>query len=98
MKLSNLERETLICFNESESAAEVFTFNGAMRRKLEQLAADRPEDVQHVKTTPEGGETYTLPKGWLKIRAPRILSEEQRNAMRERGRQAYKSNLSAANR
>ncbi len=86
MKLSNLERETVITFNEAENFAEIFTYNS--------LAADRPEDVQHVNTNPEGGATYRVPKGWVKIRASRILSEEQRAVMRERGRQAYKANLS----
>lgn len=96
MKLSNLERETVITFNEAENFAEVFTYNSRMKRTLAGLAADRPDDVQHIKTNPEGGAAYRIPKGWVKIRASRVLSEEQRAVMRERGRQAYKANLSAA--
>lgn len=94
MKLSNLERETVITFNEAENFAEVFTYNSRMKRTLAGLAADRPSDVEHIKTTPEGGETYSIPKGWLKIRAPRILSEAQKAASMKAMEKAH---LSRAN-
>lgn len=55
MKLSNLERETIIAFNEAENFAEIFTYNNRMKRSLAGLAADRPADVTHIKTNPEGG-------------------------------------------
>lgn len=80
MKLSRTEQETIITFNEADSTAEVFTFNGRMQRTLAKLAEDRPDDVRRVKGTPEGGETYIVPKGWIKVRASRIMSEAQKAA------------------
>ncbi len=94
MKLTRAEQETIIVFSEADSTAEVFTYNSRMQRTLAKLAGTRPDEVTHTKTSPEGGTTYTIPKGWVKIRASRILSEEQRAVMRERGRKAYKANLS----
>lgn len=80
MKLSNQERETVIVFNEADSTAEVFTYNSRMQRTLAKLAADRPGDAQHIKTNPEGGATYRIPKGWVKIKPPRSQSEAQKAA------------------
>ena len=40
--LSNIEKETIVLFNEAEPYAEISTFNGAMKRKLERLTEERP--------------------------------------------------------
>lgn len=81
MALTNLEKETIICFNEAEPTAEIFTYNGRMLRDLSKLAEERPADVQHILDNGIGGHTYRVPKKWVKIRASRILTEEER-AMR----------------
>lgn len=86
MTLTNLEKETIICFNEAEPTAEVFTYNGRMLRDLSKLAAERPDDAQHISDNGNGGSTYRVPKKWVKIRANRILTEEQRTAAVEHGR------------
>lgn len=82
MKLSRAEQETTI------------TFNGRMQRTLAKLAVERPDEVQHVKATPEGGETYIVPKGWVRVRASRILSEAQKAASLKA---AEKARLSRSN-
>lgn len=61
MKLSRAEQETIITFNEADSTAEVFTYNGRMQRTLAKLATDRPAETTYIKTNPEGGTTYTIP-------------------------------------
>lgn len=43
MNLSLYEQETIINSNEADSTASVYTHNKALRKKLETLAADRPE-------------------------------------------------------
>ena len=83
MALTLSERETIIVFNEQDPLAEVFTYNGRMKRELSGLVCARPDDVQHTKTNTEGGETYTVPKKWVKIRASRILTEEQKENLRQ---------------
>lgn len=81
MTLTNLEKETIICFNEAEPTAEVFTYNGRMLRDLAKLAEERPADVQHILDNGTGGMTYRVPKKWVKIRASRILSDAQRDSL-----------------
>ncbi len=45
MKISRLEQETIINFNEAESTAAVYTHNGALVRKLEGMADQRLDEV-----------------------------------------------------
>lgn len=88
MNVSRLEQETTILFNEAEAQAEVCTYNGKLKRKLEQMSLDFPAEVKLTKTCPTGAVTYELPKNLISIRQP--VSEERRQAMRER---ALSSNL-----
>ena len=87
--------ETIINFNEAETTASVFTHNGALRRRLEQLAQDRPEDCRLVKSCHDGKAIeYTLPKVWLRIYPPRSvapLTDEQKQKRREQLERVRKS-------
>lgn len=94
MTLTSQEKETIICFNEAEPIAEVFTYNGRMLRELSKLAEDRPNEAQHISDNGTGGSTYRVPKKWVKIRASRILTEEQRTAAVER---AHRMNFKRKN-
>lgn len=83
--LTNIERETIIIFNEAEELAEVFTFNRPMQRRLAELAQQHPADVLQTERDDTDGQTsvtYTVPKGWVRINAPRVLSEKQLEANR----------------
>lgn len=84
MALTNLEKETIILFNEAEPEAEIFTYNGRMLRELEKLVDERPAEVQHISDNGAGGSTYRFPKKWVKIRANRILTVEQKAVMAAR--------------
>ncbi len=84
MSLTNIERETVICFNEAEQTAEVFTYRRSLIRQLDGLAEERPTEATRVKANPEGGVTFTIPKTWIKIRPKRILTEEQKEKARMR--------------
>ncbi len=80
-ELTNYERETIISYNEAEKTANVYTHNKSLRRKLEKLAAERPEECWLEKVSRFGEAVdYTVPKAWVKITPTRILSEEQRAA------------------
>lgn len=78
--MTRFEQETIIGFNEAEATASVYTHNGALKRKLEKLAKERPADVQLSRRYPEGAVEYTIPKRWVRVNATRILSEAQREA------------------
>ncbi len=45
MKLSLLEQETVLLYNQAESAAEVYTHDPKLMKKLEQLAEKYPEQI-----------------------------------------------------
>ena len=83
MELSLYERETIINYNEGEPTANIYTHNKALRRTLDKLAQQRPEDCR-VDRVGHGGAAadYTIPKAWVKIRPPRVASEAQKAASR----------------
>lgn len=93
MNLTNYEKETIITFNEAEKTAEIFTYNSKMLRSLSTLAADRPDDAQRIKTNADGGETYRIPKSWVKVKAPRIMSESELVKRQALARQLSKSKI-----
>lgn len=81
MKLTLLERETIIDFNEQEQTANIYTHNAALQRQLDALADQRPDDCKISRRNSERGATdYTIPKGWIKVRPPRRLSPAQLEA------------------
>ncbi len=71
MKLSNIEKETVINFNEAERAASVYTHNTALKRQLLELCQTHPEQVRQTADNGWGGLTFELPKKWLKVSPPR---------------------------
>lgn len=87
MNLTRYEQETIINFNEQEKTASVYTHNGPLRRRLEQLAQERPEDCRLFKTChDEQAVEYYIPKSWLRINPSRVsapLTEEQKQKRRE---------------
>lgn len=87
-RLTNYERETVVNFNEVEGMASVYTHNKALRRRLERLAQERPEECKLVKVTRwNEAVEYHVPKKWIKISPPRksaSLTEEQKQRRSER--------------
>lgn len=87
--LTNFERESIFNFNEAEETMSVYTHNRALRRKLEQLAQDRPEECRLYRVTHwNEAVEYYVPKSWVHIYPPRQISEEQRAAMAARLKKA----------
>lgn len=87
MALTPAERETIILFDEADDNAVVTTYNVRLLNRLEKLSSERPEDVKFLRALMGGvrGGEYVVPKSWVKIRPPRILTEDQLCVMRERG-------------
>lgn len=59
--LSRIEQETVILFNEAESTATIETYNGRLKRKLDRLAAERPNEVT-AQNGNDGARKYAVPK------------------------------------
>ena len=78
MKLTNVEKETVINFNEAERTASIYTHNEALKRQLAELCRTHPEQVRQTAANGWGGLTFELPKKWLRVTPPRVLSPAQR--------------------
>lgn len=74
MKLSNFEKETIIIFNEAEDTATIDTYNKPLISRMEKLIDKYPDSIEASKTI--YGNTYVIPKKWLKVNPPPIYSEE----------------------
>jgi len=76
-KMLAIERETIILFNEAEATAEIEAHNPVMKRRLDAIRRERPEDITLVHR--DGyADTYAFPKKWVKIIPPRRATEKQR--------------------
>lgn len=79
MKLSRIEQETIVLYNEAEATAEVFTYDQKLLAKLERLAKKYPGQVMRT-----GDRQFVVPKTCVLIREP--YSEERRKAASERAK------------
>lgn len=89
--LSNIERETIICYNNEEKTADVYTCDKRMMTKLDALCEKHP-DMFQLKRQDQYSKSYVLPKQLIGIRTPRTYTEEQKQVMSERGK-AMQANL-----
>lgn len=82
--LTSYERETIINFNEEEKIASVYTFNKALKNKLNKLVGVNP-DIHVIRSSDEMSE-FEVPKSWIKVSPPKQvnLSDEQRAAIAAR--------------
>lgn len=81
MKLSLSEQETIILYNQAESAAEVETYDVRLLEKLNRLAEKYPDQIQKT-----GERRFTVPKRCVSVREP--YSAERRKAASERAKAA----------
>lgn len=91
MYIPREEQETIITFNENDPTASVYTMNRALIRKLDGLTVTRANEARRVKTYPDGAQEYEVPKKWVKVSPPRILSDAQREAALKNAEAARKA-------
>jgi hypothetical protein len=70
MKLSRLEQETILLYNEEEPTASVYTHNPRLMRKLERLARRYPDKVYPDRPVHVGAVSYIVPKSFVCVRVP----------------------------
>ena len=83
MKLTRYEEETIINFNAGDQTATLYTRDPAIMRKVDALVIEFPDIYKCIGET-DIDKTYEMPKSLVSYRKPRRLSEEQREAARER--------------
>ncbi len=79
MKLSLLEQETILLYNQAEKTADVYTHDPKLMKKLSQLAEKYPDQIVKRDSC-----NFTVPKRCVSVREP--YSEERRKAARERAK------------
>lgn len=89
MSVSNIERETIILFNEAEDTVSVYTFNSTLKRKLEGFSEKYPALCKKTAEDSLGSVTYTVAKDRLSISLRAPISEEKKEALRERGKKLF---------
>ena len=87
MDLTKYEMETIYNYNQEESLASCYTMDRALIRRLDALA-EKHKEITVVRAD-EGVRKYTLPQKWIKVRAPKELSDEQRETMAKRARERF---------
>lgn len=83
--LTRYERETHFNYNEESSFADIDTRNPSLMRQLRQLAIERPNEVR-LKINDSDHICAVVPKKWVKLRPSRLLTDEQRQRLSERGK------------
>lgn len=76
--LTKAETETTIVYDDAHPTATVYTCNTALKRRLSAIADIKiiAQDACSI--------MFEVPKKWVKIRPPRIMSDEQKAAASER--------------
>ena len=77
MRLTNIEKETVINFNEAERTASIYTHNEALKHQLLELCQTHPAQVRQTAANAWGGLTFELPKKWLRVTPPRGQNESE---------------------
>jgi hypothetical protein len=80
IRLSPIEKETIIIFNEGESRAECFTYNRKLTSRLKKLCESHGDEIKHIRDNGVGGLTFAFPKAWVRVNPKRRVSDKQRAA------------------
>lgn len=83
-----LEKETTIVFNEAEGTARIWTASSRFQRVMQKLKVEPTRLLQRKQG--EKSCWYTIPKGWVKIRKPPQLTEEQRSKLVEQAKKIFR--------
>ena len=68
MRLTNIEKETTISFNEHEKIAEIYTHNVKLINQIQKMCVENPEEYSMSNKNQYGGITCILPKKRLGIK------------------------------
>lgn len=88
MKLSRIEQETIIVWNNAEDTATVYTCDTKLQRKLDNLSPL----VQMIKSD-EYSKTYNLSKKLIQVRKPISRSDEFNKNLSTVGTRALKKSM-----
>lgn len=101
MGYSRQEQETTIVWDEFEKIAHIYTASPVSMRKLDKLCAECPDEYARTWTETDGEGTisaarYMVRCKLVKFAKPRVMTEEQREVLAERGRRIMAGNAATA--
>lgn len=67
--------------NFSENTAIVYTCSSSWKGKIEKLIEKYSDQISFLGSDNFGGVSYSLPKSWIKISPPKVLSPAHKAAM-----------------
>ncbi|MCI1991454.1 MAG: immunoglobulin [Oscillospiraceae bacterium] len=97
MKLTKYERETIICYNEEEATASVYTHSRKLIQKLKRLSEKYPNQVRPDRPEHRRAVSYLVPKSCVSVREPysdarTVSGQKQRKYALPTGAHAPKTN------
>lgn len=90
-KLTKEERETIIISSEADDSYNVFTYDLALKRRLQRFAARYPDAAYPVSKNGFGGVTYVVKRENLIVRLRPPYSEIQKREAADRMRRVNES-------
>ena len=90
-KLTRHEKETSINMNDLDHTAEMYTCQSKMIRKLDKLCSKYPDDFECIRHD-QYSKTYRFYKKYVSIRAPRVISDEHKEKLRNATKKARMNN------
>ena len=77
-RLTKIEKETIILFNQGEGAASIYTYNAGLKKRLSAFSKKYPDLYRLEKPECMGGVSYLIDKSRLSIHLQPPYSEERR--------------------
>ena len=76
-----MSRKPLSTLTKKKKLASVYTHNLGLQNTLLSLCESHPAQVRQTSGDRYGSMTFELPKKWVKIAPPRVLSEAQKKGL-----------------
>ena len=92
MSLTRYEKETIVNYNQESDEADIYTRDEVVMRRLDKLCEKYPDYYRCVGSTSVDKE-YRCPKRLVGFKNPVIMTEEQKEEAKKRGRALYEKYL-----
>ena len=87
--LTKKQKVTEVYYNAKDPAAEVYTHDTKLKKRLLKYAAKFPELCQQTDDDEQGGLRFEIDKSRISIRLTAPYSEERRNASRKLAKETH---------
>lgn len=82
-KYTKYEQETIINYNQGEEEASIYTYDPALKRKLDKACIKYPDAFALESSDKWGAKSYITSKKYISVKMPRTQTAEQREKQKE---------------